>query len=103
MRIYGLRIYGLRICDLNNRGNLVHILVYRGIIIYNLGYRGIIVHNLSTRCALASKVNFNATWVYRTNLVKWVSYKARDSVKFKRGKEVIGFNVITSLIPNPLN
>ena len=52
------------------------------------------VCNLSIRYTLASKINSNATWVYRINLVKQVSYKARDSVKFKGGKEVTGFNVI---------
>ena len=43
---------------------------------------------------MASKINFNTTWVCSINLVKWVSYKARDSVKFKGGKEVISFNII---------
>ena len=52
------------------------------------------VRNLSTRCALARKINSKVTWVYRTNLVKWVSYKARDPVKFKGGKEVVCFDVI---------
>ena len=28
------------------------------------------------------------------NSVEWVSYKARDPVKFEGGKEVIGFNII---------
>ena len=89
----------MRIYNLNNSGKvLVYILVYKGIIVYILGYRGIIVHNivynLSIRCALASKINSNATWVYGMNLVKWVSYKARDSIKFKGGKEVAGFNII---------
>ena len=84
LRIYSLRIYSLQIYNLNNRGNLVRILVYRGVV----------VHNLSIRCTLASKINSNTTQVCRINLVKWVSYKARDSVKFKGGKKVAGFDVI---------
>ena len=94
LRIYSLQIYSLQIYNLINRGNLVRILVCGSIIVYNLGYRGLIVRNLSTRYTLASEINSNTTQVYRANLVKQVSYKARDSIKFKGGKEVIGFNVI---------
>ena len=74
-----MRIYGLRIYDLNNRGNLVYILAYRGVIVCSLrvGY------------ILASKVSSKAAWVYRTNLVKWVKYKASDLIKFRRSKEFI--------------
>ena len=74
----------LRICDLSDGRVLFRILVYGGIT----------VRNLSTRCALASKINSKATWVCGMNSVEWVSYKARDSVKFKGGKEVAGFDVI---------
>jgi hypothetical protein len=28
------------------------------------------------------------------NSVKWVSYKAKDLIKFKGGKEVISFDII---------
>ena len=89
-----MRICGLWICNLNNGDNLVRILVYGGITVRNLGYGGIVVRNLSIRYTLASKINFNTTWVCGTNLVKWVSYKARDSVKFEGGKKVAGFDVI---------
>ena len=80
----GLYLGGLQIYNLNNGSVLVRILVYRGII----------VCNLSTRCALARKINFKTTLVYRANLVKWVRYKARDPIKFKGGKKSAGFNVI---------
>ena len=50
LRIYSLRIYSLRIYNLNNRGNLVRILVYRGVI----------VHSLRVGCILASKVSSKA-------------------------------------------
>jgi hypothetical protein len=52
-----LRIYSLQIYNLNNRGNLVRILVCGGIIVRNLGYGGIAVRNLGTRYTLASKIN----------------------------------------------
>jgi len=92
LRIYNLgrlRIYGF----INGRV-LVRILVYGGITVRNLGYGGIAVRSLGIGYTLASKINSNATWVCRTNLVKWVSYKARDFVKFKGGKEVVGFDII---------
>jgi len=81
LRIYGLWVYGLRICNLNGRGNLVRILVYRGVIIRNLrvGY------------ILANKVKSKVAWVYETNLVKWVRYKASDYIKFRRSKEFLSF------------
>ena len=60
LRIYSLRIYSLQIYNLNNRGNLVHILVYRGVVVRSLGVGYI----------LANGVNFKAAQVYRMNLVK---------------------------------
>ena len=73
---------GLRIYNLNNSGGvLVRILVYRGVVVYNLrvGY------------ILANRVNSKGTWVCRTNLVKYIRYKASDPIKFRRDKEFIGF------------
>jgi hypothetical protein len=74
-----LRICGLRICGLNNRSDLVRILVYGGVVVYNLrvGY------------ILANGVNSKAAWICRTNLVKWVRYKASDYIKFGRSKEFL--------------
>ena len=66
-------------------------MVCGGIIVRNLGYRGIIVRNLSTRYALARKVNSKGSYIYRTNLVKYIRYKASNPIKFKRGKEFISF------------
>ena len=79
-----MRICGLRICDLNNGGNLVHILVYKGVV----------VRDLNTRYNLARKVDSKTPWVCRANLVKWVGYKARDFIKFKAGEESISSNVV---------
>ena len=87
---------GLRIYDLGNgRRVLVHILVYRGITVRNLGYGGITVCSLRVGYTLTSEVNSKATWVYRINLVKWVRYKARDPIKFRRSKKsTSSFNII---------
>ena len=60
LQIYSLQIYSLRIHNLNNRSDLVRILVYKGVV----------VHNLNIRYALTSKINSKTTQVYRINLVK---------------------------------
>ena len=86
-----MQIYSLRI--LNNRGSLVRILVYGGVIVRNLGYRGIMVRNISTRYTLASKINSKTAWVYRTDLVKRVRYKASNYIKFGISKEFLS-NVV---------
>jgi len=53
------------------------------------------VHNLSTSCALARKINSETARVYRTNLVKWVRYKASNPIKFGRSKEFFSsFNLV---------
>jgi hypothetical protein len=44
------------------------------------------VYNLGFRYALACKINLKATLTYSLSLIKWISYKARDSIKFKGGK-----------------
>ena len=80
LQIYGLQIYDLWICGLNNRGNLVCILVYRGIA----------VHNLGTKYTLACKINSKGTWVYEIDLVEQVRYKASNPIEFGRSKEFVG-------------
>ena len=60
-----------------------------------LGYRGIIVCSLRIGCALACKINFKGIWVYRTNLVKYVRYKASNPIKFGRSREFVsGFDLV---------
>ena len=81
----------MRIYSLNNRRGLVRVLVYGGVTVRNLGYGGIVVRNLSTGYTLARKINSKIAWVYRTNLVKYIRYKASDPIKFGRGKEFISF------------
>jgi len=73
---------------------LVYILVYGGITVYILVCGGIAVRNLRIGCNLAHKINSEAIWVYRTNLVKWVSYKTKDLIKFKGGKESTSVNMV---------
>jgi len=75
----------LWVYDLNNRGSLVCILVYRGVVVYNLGIK----------YALAYKINSKGIWVYGVDLVKYVRYKASDFIKFGRSKKFINsFNLV---------
>ena len=85
----GLYLGSLRIYNLSD-GRVLQVCI--------LVYRGIIVYNLRVRCALARKINSKTTWVCRTNLVKWVVNKTGDPIKFKRGKESAGFNVVQDLL-----
>ena len=64
---------------MNNGNDLVCILVYRGVMVYNL----------RVGCILANGVNSKTTWVYKTNLVKWVRYKANNHIEFRRSKEFL--------------
>ena len=47
------------------------------------------VYSLGIRYILASKVSSEAAWVYGTNLVKWVRYKASNYIKFGRNKKFL--------------
>ena len=88
-----------------DRGTLVCILSSRGIIVYNKGVlvyisssKSVIVRNLGVRCALAYKVNPEATLVYSLDLFKWVGYEASDSIKFKGVKGSAFFNLFLDLL-----
>jgi hypothetical protein len=65
------------------------LLINKGILVYILSSKGIIVCNLGFRYASAYKINPKATLTHSLSLIKWISYKARDPIKFKGGK---GFN-----------
>jgi hypothetical protein len=65
------------------------LLINKGILVYILSSKGIIVCNLGFGYAPAYKIDSKATLTYNLSLIKWISYKARDSIKFKGGK---GFN-----------
>ena len=84
----GLCLGGLRIYNLNSGRGLVRILICG---VCNLGYGGIIVRNLSTGYTLARKINSKTAQVYRTNLVKYIRFKASNPIEFGRGKEFISF------------
>jgi hypothetical protein len=56
------------------------------------------VYNLGFRRALAYKINPKATLTYSLNLIKWIGYKARDSIEFKGGKGSNGSNLLLDFL-----
>jgi hypothetical protein len=59
---------------------------------------GIIVRNLGFKYALAYKINPKATLTYNLSLIKWISYKAKDLIKFKGGKGFSSFNLFLDFL-----
>jgi hypothetical protein len=59
------------------------------------------VCNLGFRRALAYKINSKATLTYSLSLIKWISYKVRDPIKFKEGKGFSGFNLFLDFLLSP--
>jgi hypothetical protein len=74
------------------------LLINKGILIYILSFKGIIVRNLGFRPALAYKINLKAILTYSLSLIKWISYKAKDPIKFKEGKGFSGFNLFLDFL-----
>ena len=74
------------------------LLINKGILVYILSSRGTIVYNLRFRYAPAYKINPKVVLAYSLSLIKWISYKARDLIKFKGGKGSISFNLFLDLL-----
>ena len=68
------------------------------ILVCILSSRGITVCNLRFRYTLAYKINPKVALAYSLSLIKWIDYKARDLIKFKRGKGSISFNLFLNLL-----
>jgi hypothetical protein len=56
------------------------------------------VYNLGFRRAPAYKINPKATLIYSLNLIKWIGYKARDSIEFKGGKGSSGSDLLLDFL-----
>ena len=74
------------------------LLINKGILVHILSSRGIIVHNLGFKYAPAYKINSKATLTYSLSLIKWISYKAKDPIKFKGGKGFSGFDLFLDFL-----
>jgi hypothetical protein len=74
------------------------LLINKGILIYILSSKGIIVYNLGFKHTLAYKINLKATLTYSLSFIKWISYKARDLIKFKGGKGFSSSNLFLDFL-----
>jgi hypothetical protein len=72
--------------------------INEGVLVYILSSRSIIVYNLGFRRAPAYKINPKATLTRSLNLIKWISYKARDSIEFKGGKGSSGSDLFLDFL-----
>jgi hypothetical protein len=59
------------------------------VLIYILSFKSIIVRNLRVKYITAYKINLEIVLTYNLSLIKWINYKARDFIKFKRSKRLI--------------
>jgi hypothetical protein len=74
------------------------LLINKGILVYILSSKGITVYNLRFKYAPAYKINPKATLTYNLSFIKWISYKARDSIEFKGGKGFSSFNLFLDFL-----
>jgi hypothetical protein len=74
------------------------LLINKGILVRILSFKGITVRNLRFKYAPAYKINPKATLTYSLSLIKWISYKARDFIKFKEGKRFNSFNLFLDFL-----
>jgi hypothetical protein len=75
--------------------------INEGVLVYILSSKSIMVYNLGFRRALAYKINPKATLTRSLNLIKWIGYKARGSIKFKGGKGSSGSNLFLDFLFSP--
>jgi hypothetical protein len=78
---------------INKRGLLIN----KKVLICILNSKGITVYNLRIKYTLARKIDSEVTLTYSLRLIKRISYKARDLIEFKRGKEFNGFDLFLNL------
>jgi hypothetical protein len=77
------------------------LLINKGILVCILSSKGIIVYNLGFGCALAYKINPKAILTYSLSLIKWISYKAKDLIKFKGDKGFSSSNLFLDFLLSP--
>ena len=62
------------------------LVIDEGVLVRILSSGSITVRNLGFRRTPAYKIDPEATLTRSLNLIEWISYKAGDSIEFKRGK-----------------
>ena len=81
---------------INGRGLLIN----ERVLVCILNSKGITVYNLEFKRALAYKINLKTILIYSLNLIKWIDYKAKDPIKFKKGKESNNFDLFLDFLFN---
>jgi hypothetical protein len=74
------------------------LLIDGGILVRILYSGGITVYNLSFRRAPAYKIDLKATLTRSLSFIEWINYKARDLIKFKRGKRFNGSDLFLDFL-----
>jgi hypothetical protein len=83
-----------RVLLINKRG----LLIDKRILIYILSFKSIIVYNLRVKYTPAYKIDFKVILIYNLSLIKWIDYKARDLIEFKRDKELNNFDLLLNFL-----
>ena len=68
-------------------------MINKRVLIRILSLKSITVYNLRIKCILIRKIDFKATSVYNLKFVKWINYKAKDLIEFKRSKRFNNFDL----------
>ena len=85
-----------RVLLINKRGLLIN----KKILVCILSFKSIIVYNLRFKRVLAYKIDFKTTLTRSLNLIKWINYKAKDLIEFKKSKEFNNFDLFLDFLFN---
>ena len=81
---------------INKRG----LLIDKKILVYILSFKSITVCNLKVKYTPARKVDFKVILIYNLSLIKWINYKARNLIEFKRSKGLNSFDLLLDFLFN---
>ena len=70
------------------------------VLIYILSFKSIIVRNLRVKYITAYKINLEIVLTYNLSLIKWINYKARNLIEFKRSKGLNSFDLLLDFLFN---
>jgi len=85
---------------INKRNLLINrqgLLTNKRVLVRILSSKDITVYNLRIKYAPARKIDSEVALTYSLRLIKRINYKARDLIKFKRGKGFNGSDLFSDL------
>jgi hypothetical protein len=74
------------------------LLIDKRVLVCILNSKSIIVYNLRIKYTPAYKIDSKVTLTYNLKLIERINYKARDLIKFKRGKEFNNSDLFLDLL-----